>query len=155
MVFAGPSSCLPGAKGAEQAPVWTAFSDASGVSCGYGLRPCNARSRCRRAKGGVFAFAPTKTYLIPLNLYVLIAKQISYKESRIRFYCISRVNAPPPPHPPPSPHTHALTHTTIYTPPGPRPQAHVFGPTTHPSILVTSFGVLRSPPHSPAPASSS
>jgi hypothetical protein len=39
--------------------MWTTSSDASGVSCGCGLRPCYARSRCRRAKGGVFAFAPT------------------------------------------------------------------------------------------------
>ena len=58
MAFAGPSSCLAGAKGAEQASVWT-----TSLVCPVGptdavfLRA--ARSRCRRAKGGVFVFAPT------------------------------------------------------------------------------------------------
>jgi hypothetical protein len=58
MAFVGPSSCLAGAKGAEQASVWT-----TSLVCPAG--PVDAvfvhaaQGRCRRAKGGVFAFAPT------------------------------------------------------------------------------------------------
>jgi hypothetical protein len=58
MVFMGPSSCLARAKGAKQASAWSAP-----LVCPAG--PANvvfvraARSRNRRAKGGMFAFAPT------------------------------------------------------------------------------------------------
>jgi hypothetical protein len=62
MAFAGPSSCLARAKGAEQASVWT-----TSLVCPTGLVDVvfvrAARSRCLRAKGGVFAFAPTSSYL--------------------------------------------------------------------------------------------
>jgi hypothetical protein len=42
MVFAGPSSCLAGVKGAEQASVWDDLG-LSGGSCGCGLRLCGAK----------------------------------------------------------------------------------------------------------------
>jgi hypothetical protein len=58
MVFTGPSSCLAEAKGPEQASACAAPlvcpadpADAVFVRA--------ARSRSRRVKGGVFAFAPT------------------------------------------------------------------------------------------------
>jgi hypothetical protein len=58
MVFAGPSSCLVGAKGAEQASIWTvSLVCPAGPTDAVFVRA--ARGRCRRAKGGVFAFAPT------------------------------------------------------------------------------------------------
>jgi hypothetical protein len=54
----GPSSCLTGAKGAEQASVWSAplVCPAGPVDTVF-VRA--ARGRSRRAKGGVFAFTPT------------------------------------------------------------------------------------------------
>jgi hypothetical protein len=63
MAFAGPSSCLAGAKGAEHASVWTLF-----LVCPVGPADAvfvrAARSRCRRAKGGLYAFAPTTNTLL-------------------------------------------------------------------------------------------
>jgi hypothetical protein len=57
MAFTGPSSCLAGAKGAEQASVWTtSLVCPAGPADAVFVRA--ARSRCRRAKGGVFTFAP-------------------------------------------------------------------------------------------------
>jgi hypothetical protein len=57
MVFAGPSSCLAGAKRNERASVWTVslVCQAGPVEAVF-VRA--AQGRCRRAKGGVFAFAP-------------------------------------------------------------------------------------------------
>jgi hypothetical protein len=58
MVFAGPSFCLTEAKGAEQASTWAApLVCLAGPADAVFVRA--ARSRSRRAKGGVFAFAPT------------------------------------------------------------------------------------------------
>jgi hypothetical protein len=58
MAFVGPSSCLAGAKGAEHASIWT-----TSLVCPTGPTDVvfvrATRGRCRRAKGGVFAFAPT------------------------------------------------------------------------------------------------
>ena len=57
MAFTGPSSCLARAKGAEQASVWTtSLVCPAGPADAVFVRA--ARSRCRRAKGGVFTFAP-------------------------------------------------------------------------------------------------
>jgi hypothetical protein len=58
MAFAGPSTCLAGAKGAEQASVWTTSLVCS-ADPADAVFVRAARSRCRRAKGGVFAVAPT------------------------------------------------------------------------------------------------
>jgi hypothetical protein len=56
----GPSSCLVGAKGVEQASVWYAP-----LACPAGLADavfvCARRGGSRQAKGGVFAFVPTST----------------------------------------------------------------------------------------------
>jgi hypothetical protein len=58
MVFAGPSSCLAGAKGAEQASAWAApLVCLAGPTDAVFVRA--ARSRSRRVKDCVFAFAPT------------------------------------------------------------------------------------------------
>jgi hypothetical protein len=58
MVFAGPLCCLAGAKGAEQASAWAApLARPAGPADAILIR--EAQSRSHRAKGGVFAFAPT------------------------------------------------------------------------------------------------
>jgi hypothetical protein len=58
MVFAGPSSCLAGAKGVGQASVWTvSLVCPAGPADAVFIRAAQGRSR--RTKGGVFAFAPT------------------------------------------------------------------------------------------------
>jgi hypothetical protein len=54
----GPSSCLLGTKGVEQASVWS-MPLAYPAGLADVVFVCAMQGGSRRAKGGVFAFAPT------------------------------------------------------------------------------------------------